>query len=166
MKQTSQRSLLFRQNVNRTGAEWRRVCPRQGGRGMRTRLRPRHAGGRPGASFRGDHAACRALNDDGLHAKPFRIPLVLLEPPLRDGEPCKAPLGPMLVARREYLEEAFGPAAPVRDGGDGGERVGVEEPVHVVHLVDAGLGGNGRTVRRRAERMPILSSGQSPFRHG
>ena len=47
MKQTSQRSLLFRQNVNRTEAEWvhfldrRRVCPRQVGRGMRTRLRPR-----------------------------------------------------------------------------------------------------------------------------
>ena len=41
MKQTSQRSLLFRQNVNRTEEEWRRVCPRQGGRGMRTRLRPR-----------------------------------------------------------------------------------------------------------------------------
>ena len=41
MKQTSQRSLLFRQNVNRTEAEWRRVCPSQGGRGMRTRLRPR-----------------------------------------------------------------------------------------------------------------------------
>ena len=41
MKQTSQRSLLFRQNVNRTEAEWRRVCPRQGGRGMRAQLRPR-----------------------------------------------------------------------------------------------------------------------------
>ena len=41
MKQTSQRSLLFRQNVNRTEEEWRRVCPRHGGRGMRTRLRPR-----------------------------------------------------------------------------------------------------------------------------
>ena len=41
MKKTSQRSLLFRQNVNRTVADRRRVCPRQGGRGMRTRLRPR-----------------------------------------------------------------------------------------------------------------------------
>ena len=41
MKKTSQRSLLFRQNVNRTESDRRRVCPRQGGRGMRTRLRPR-----------------------------------------------------------------------------------------------------------------------------
>ena len=41
MKQTSQRSLLFRQNVNRTEEDRRRVCPRQGGRGMKTRLRPR-----------------------------------------------------------------------------------------------------------------------------
>jgi len=41
MKQTSQRSLLFRQNVNRTEEDRRRVCPRQVGRGMRTRLRPR-----------------------------------------------------------------------------------------------------------------------------
>ena len=32
MKKTSQRSLLFRQNVNRTEADWRRVCPRHGGR--------------------------------------------------------------------------------------------------------------------------------------
>ena len=41
MKQTSQRSLLFRQNVNRTESDRRRVCPRQVGRRMRTRLRPR-----------------------------------------------------------------------------------------------------------------------------
>ena len=41
MKQTSQRSLLFRQNVNRTESDRRRVCPRHGGRGMRTRLCPR-----------------------------------------------------------------------------------------------------------------------------
>ena len=41
MKQTSQRSLLFRQNVNRTEAEWRRVCPRHGVRGIKTQLRPR-----------------------------------------------------------------------------------------------------------------------------
>ena len=41
MKQTSQRSLLFRQNVNRTEAEWRRGYPCHGGRGMRTRLCPR-----------------------------------------------------------------------------------------------------------------------------
>ena len=41
MKKTSQRSLLFRQNVNRTEAEWRRGYPCHGGRGMRTRLRPR-----------------------------------------------------------------------------------------------------------------------------
>ena len=41
MKQTSQRSLLFRQNVNRTESDRRRGCPRQVGRGMRTRLRPR-----------------------------------------------------------------------------------------------------------------------------
>ena len=41
MKQTSQRSLMFRQNVNRTEEDRRRACPRQGGRGMRTRLRPR-----------------------------------------------------------------------------------------------------------------------------
>ena len=41
MKQTSQRSLLFRQNVNRTEEDLRRVCPREGGRGMRTQLRPR-----------------------------------------------------------------------------------------------------------------------------
>jgi len=30
MKQTSQRSLLFRQNVNRTEAEWRRVPAKLG----------------------------------------------------------------------------------------------------------------------------------------
>ena len=41
MKKTSQRSLLFRQNVNRTEAEWRRACSSHGRRGMRTRLRPR-----------------------------------------------------------------------------------------------------------------------------
>ena len=41
MKKTSQRSLLFRQNVNRTEEEWRRACSRHGRRGMRTQLRPR-----------------------------------------------------------------------------------------------------------------------------
>ena len=41
MKQTSQRSLLFRQNVNRTEADRRRVCPRHGVRGIKTQLRPR-----------------------------------------------------------------------------------------------------------------------------
>ena len=41
MKKTSQRSLLFRQNVNRTEADRRRVCPRHGGRGIKTQLRPR-----------------------------------------------------------------------------------------------------------------------------
>ena len=41
MKKTSQRSLLFRHNVNRTEEEWRRACSRHGGRGMRTQLRPR-----------------------------------------------------------------------------------------------------------------------------
>ena len=41
MKKTSQRSLLFRHNVNRTEEEWRRACSRHGRRGMRTRLRPR-----------------------------------------------------------------------------------------------------------------------------
>ena len=41
MKQTSQRSLLFRQNVNRTEEDRRRVCPRHGVRGIKTQLRPR-----------------------------------------------------------------------------------------------------------------------------
>ena len=41
MKKTSQRSLLFRQNVNRTEADRRRVCPRHGVRGIKTQLRPR-----------------------------------------------------------------------------------------------------------------------------
>ena len=54
MKQTTQRSLLFRQNVNRTEEDRRRVCPRHGGRGMRTQLRPRRRA-----------VDCAAMRSDG-----------------------------------------------------------------------------------------------------
>ena len=54
MKKTSQRSLLFRQNVGRTEADRRRGCPRHGGRGMRTQLRPRRRA-----------VDCAAMRSDG-----------------------------------------------------------------------------------------------------